>query len=154
MNEGDEFIRLIGHKNMVRNIQWNTKSNFNIASASNDLTVKIWDVNKEQESFNYDILENPQALEWNHDGQILSCLSKDNIMHLLDPRADNKCIRVVCEKKPQKQIKMKWIGNTGKIITLSTSNDNTGRYIQIFDMRSISEGPLIYKKLDDFNFPC
>jgi hypothetical protein len=21
-------------------------------------------------------------------------------------------------------------------------------------MRSISEGPIIYKKLDDFNFPC
>ena len=49
---------------------------------------------------------------------------------------------------------MKWIGNTGKIITLSTPTDNQGRYIQIFDMRSISEGPLIYKKLDDANFPC
>ena len=49
---------------------------------------------------------------------------------------------------------MKWIGNTGKIITVSTPNDNSGRYIQIFDMRSISEGPLIYKKLDDGNFPC
>jgi len=24
---------------------------------------------------------------------------------------------------------MKWIGNTGKIITLSTTADNTGRYI-------------------------
>ena len=29
MNEGDEFARMIGHQNVVRNIQWNTKSNFN-----------------------------------------------------------------------------------------------------------------------------
>ena len=47
MNESDEFASLIGHQNIVRNIQWNTKSNFNVASASTDLTVKIWDVNKE-----------------------------------------------------------------------------------------------------------
>ena len=102
MNEGDEFARMIGHQNSVRNIQWNTKSNFNIASASTDLTVKIWDVNKEHESYNYEIFDNPQALEWNHDGQILICVSKDSIMHLLDPRTHGKCIRVACEKMSQK----------------------------------------------------
>ncbi len=49
---------------------------------------------------------------------------------------------------------MKWLGNSGKIITLCTSADDNSRYIQIYDMRSINEGPLIYKKLDDFDFPC
>ena len=47
---------------------------------------------------------------------------------------------------------MKWIGNSGKIITLCA--DNNERYIQIYDMRSINEGPVIFKKLDDFNYPC
>jgi len=47
---------------------------------------------------------------------------------------------------------MKWIGNTGQILTMGSSTYNDGRQYSIFDVRSLANGPVVTRKLDNNNF--
>ena len=49
---------------------------------------------------------------------------------------------------------MKWIGDSGQIITVGNSAYGQGRQYSIFDMRYLSNGPLITKKLEGSSGPC
>jgi len=44
MGEGEEHANLLGHDKKVLLLKWNPVSGFNIATASMDQTIKIWDV--------------------------------------------------------------------------------------------------------------
>ena len=72
--------------------QWNPQSNFNIASTSLDCTVKIWDIQQERAAMNYVLNDHPTSLEWNHNGELIGCISKDKMMHIYDPRVFRKSI--------------------------------------------------------------
>lgn len=41
---------------------------------------------------NYSIQEEPSSLEWNHDGELIGVMSKDQMMHIYDPRIFRKSI--------------------------------------------------------------
>ena len=73
-------------------------------------------------------------------------------MHLYDPRVFRKNLQVSSGTEPYKSIKMKWLGNSGKIIQLSTRADQSGRFIKLYDIRSIGQGPIIHKKLDNYAY--
>lgn len=81
------------------------------------------------------ISANPWSLEWNHDGQILGCITKDKSMYLIDPRVKDKGLWIQSVMQPQKSLKMKWLGDTGQIVILSSNSDSSGRSIKIYDMR-------------------
>jgi len=61
-------------------------------------------------------------------------------MNLYDPRIAGRSISLATHNQTLnlKQIKMKWLGNTGKILTMSASGENSGRSIQIWDMRALN----------------
>lgn len=72
--------------------QWNPQSDFTMASASLDCTVKIWDIQNEKAKMNYVLNDHPSSLEWNHNGELMGCVSKDKMMHIYDPRVFRKSI--------------------------------------------------------------
>jgi hypothetical protein len=41
---------------------------------------------------NYVINDLPSSLEWNHNGELMGCVSKDKQMHIYDPRVFRKSI--------------------------------------------------------------
>jgi hypothetical protein len=47
---------------------------------------------------------------------------------------------------------MKWLGNTGEIITVGQMNYSRGRQYSVFDMRYLAKGPLCTKKLDNLDY--
>jgi len=58
-------------------VEWNPVANFTIASASNDATIKVWDVHNEEAVLTNNIVAHPWDMEWNEDGSLLGALTKD-----------------------------------------------------------------------------
>jgi WD40 repeat protein len=98
---------------------------------------------------NYNISSDPCCLEWNHDGELIGVMSADNMMHIYDPRIFRKSIVTSTGHDGSKQQKMKWLGNTGQILTVGSMNYSRGRQYSVFDMRFLAKGPLCTKKLDN-----
>ena len=94
----------------------------------------------------------PWSLEWNHDGQILGCVTKDQRMFLIDPRVKDKGLCYQSQMGPIKSLKMKWLGDTGQFVILSLNSDNSGRNVKIYDIRQMSTGPILDRKLDNHNY--
>ena len=111
--------------------RWNPLINFTLATSSTDLFVKIWNVDLSKEMHSMQLSSPPWSLEWNHDGQILGCVTKDKSMYLIDPREKDKGLWIQSLMPPQKSLKMKWLGDSGKIAILSSNSDNSGRSIKI-----------------------
>jgi WD40 repeat protein len=122
-----------------------------MASASLDCTVKVWDIQNEKAKMTYVLNDQPSCLEWNHNGELISCISKDKMMHIYDPRVHRQSIVTQTGHEGSKPQKMKWIGENGQIITVGNSSYAQGRQYSIFDMRYLSKGPLMTKKLDGSN---
>ena len=91
----------------------------------------------------------PVSLEWNHDGELIGCVSKDKMIHIFDPKTYSKAIVTPTGHNAQQ---MKWIGNTGQILTMGSSTYNDGRQYSIFDVRSLANGPVVTRKLDNNSF--
>ena len=78
---------LIGHQKKVSVFKWNPTVEQTIASASADLTIKVWDINNEQDVFTYqDLGDNPWCIEWNWNGSMVGSATKGKKIHVLDPR--------------------------------------------------------------------
>lgn len=104
------------------------------------------------ETYQINIGSHPWSLEWNHDGQILGCVTKDKRIFLIDPREKDKGL---CNKSYMdhiKSLKMKWLGDSGQFVILSSNGNNSGRNIKIFDIRQMSTGPILERKLDNHNY--
>ena len=140
------------HTKPVMFCKWNPQVNFTLATTSMDQLVKIWNIDHSKETYSMHLSSNPWSLEWNHDGQILSCITKDKSMYLVDPRTKGKGLWIQSMMPPQKSIKMKWLGNTGKMVILSSNSDNSGRSIKIYDMRSFLSGPVLERRLDNHSY--
>ena len=92
MIEGHQHADLKSHTKKVSFISWNPTTNFTIASSSTDCTIKVWDIKNEMATMDYQMNTQPVSLEWNHDGELIGCISKDKMIHIYDPRVYSKAI--------------------------------------------------------------
>ena len=99
--------------------------------------MKVWDVENDDPRFNYPIYSNPTALEWNYDGELLACATRDHMLHIYDPRDLRKSLTIETGLDGAMHEKFKWIGNTGQILTIGSTRYDSCRYYSIFDMRYI-----------------
>jgi hypothetical protein len=85
---------------------------------------------------------------------VLACSQREgNLLSFFDPREQKKNFALSLQPDALKQIRMKWLGDSGKFVVLSTAFEKgRGRYVQIFDMRSVTKGPIFAKKLDSYDF--
>ena len=62
---------------------------------------------------NYVLNDQPSSLEWNHNGELMACVSKDKMMHIYDPRIFRKSIVTQTGHDGNRPQKMKWLGANG-----------------------------------------
>jgi|TARA_B110000285_G_scaffold221944_1_gene275517 hypothetical protein len=74
------------------------------------------------------------------------------MMHIYDPRIFRKSIVTSTGNDSSKFQKMKWLGNSGQIITIGSLMYSRGREYSIFDMRYLAKGPVCTKKLDNLDY--
>lgn len=74
-------------------IQFHPSSEFTLASASLDGTVKIWDIQNEKAHLTYENLgKDPYCMQWNYDGSKLALITKEKKLHVLDPRTPEEAL--------------------------------------------------------------
>ena len=69
-------------------MQWHPSAEMTIGSAGQAGGVRVWDVQMEKSIYNYD--KNtalPWSMAWNHNGSLISLLSKEKKNHIIDPRS-------------------------------------------------------------------
>ena len=132
---------LKGHTKKVMLMKWHPTASFTIASTGLDGTLKIWDIQSEKNTMSYDnIGQAPWSMQWNNDGSMIGMIAKDKRMHIFDPRSPESAMVTQAHQggKPQR---INWVGNTGKIVTVGTSEYNERQYA-IFDTRGDINTPL------------
>lgn len=75
MVEGQQHADLRGHQNNVMLAKWNPAADFTIASASADMTIKVWDVMNQKNTLNYQLSAHPSSLQWSYDGDLIGALT-------------------------------------------------------------------------------
>jgi coronin-1B/1C/6 len=81
---------MLGHSKKVSCFKFNPTVEFTLASASTDLSLKIWDIQNQSFGFSYDNLgEQPWNIDWNWNGSRVGCATKGKKVHVMDPRDVN-----------------------------------------------------------------
>lgn len=115
---------LKGHSKKVMLMKWHPSAEMTIASAGQAGGVRIWDVQMERSMFNYD--KNtalPWTMSWNNNGSLVSVISKEKKMHIIDPRT-NAAVAVTNAHQGTKAQRMQWKGVHDLMITVGTDDGN------------------------------
>ena len=112
---------LRGHSKKVQMLKFHPTSEFTLASSCYAGCIKVWDIQNEHSQMSYDHLGSaPQSLEWNWDGSRIACITREKQMHILDPRVVGDAQKTSAHGGNKTQ-RMKWMGNTGNIISVGFS---------------------------------
>lgn len=129
--------------------KWHPSSEFSIASQSLDGFIKIWNADRGQEIFDVNVGDAAFSMEWNYDGSYLGAITKDKLMHIVDPRKGQSSANVCDAHGGSKSQKLKWAGNTNQIITIGYSDQGLREWAY-HDIRRLGQ-PLVLDVLDQSN---
>lgn len=80
--------KLVGHSRKVGQVLFNPSAENILASASGDLSIKLWDITTGQVSFTLKQPEVIQSLSWSADGNLLATTSRDKRLRVWDVRQE------------------------------------------------------------------
>lgn len=109
-----------GHRKKISFVLFNPCAENVIASASWDLTVKIWDMQTAANKFTIaDAHKKPITdLKWNYDGSILATTCQDKKSRFFDPRASTQLIAEFQAHKGGKPSKNCFLGSKQMMVTV------------------------------------
>ncbi|KAF9896736.1 Coronin-like protein crn1, partial [Lobosporangium transversale] len=142
----EPVVRLTTHGRKVGQVLFNPVAENVLLSASTDLTMKLWDVEKgmeKQEITGH--LEIIQSVAWNYNGTLVATTCRDKKLRVFDVRS-NKIIMQGDSHSGIKGSRAVWMGDTGRIATTGFSK-MSDRQINIWDTASFDQ-PLRSNNLD------
>lgn len=86
-------------------------------------------------------------MEWNYDGSLIGCITKDRFMSVQDPRLDSPKVQQIRAHEGTKCQRLNWIGFTQKFLTTGYSIGNTREWA-IWDSRILNY-PVVRETLDN-----
>jgi hypothetical protein len=132
----EELQNYSGHGRKVSFVNFNPVCSDLIASASFDNTVHVWNMLKAEKISKVTLKEYPTSMEWNYNGSLICCTSKDKNIYVCDPRADKIIITSKAHDSP-KTMKMTWVGEH-QIISTGFNKSNT-REMKLWDIRKVKD---------------
>lgn len=134
----DETVALYGHQKRAHSCKFNPVAENVLLSASYDHTVKLWDIEAQQEVISFEEhSELVQSVVWNRDGSQVATTSKDKQIRLFDPRSPDST-NCVSGMEGSKSSKACFLGNTGKLAVCGFSKTSS-RKIALYDLRKMEE---------------
>lgn len=145
-NITEALADLEGHERKINVLHWNPAASNVLASASADLTLKIWDVEKQAclNTFS-DFGDVCQSFDWNPDGSQLTTTSKDLSMRVFDPRAPGAVVKFA-GFTGSKSSRGLWRGDKQQIIAVGSSKQSARQY-GLWDLK-MPEKPLTMVDID------
>jgi hypothetical protein len=146
-NVTDAMIDMQGHQKKVILVTWNPVANNILATGSFDRTVKVWNVETGEALSTFDgLADNIYSLEWNRNGSLLACSSKDKKLRIFDPRNKEQVSEIAEAFDGAKSSKIffvpefQWVGATG-------FSKSAKRQLKLWDQRKLEE-PLFKLDID------
>ncbi|KAG0748826.1 hypothetical protein G6F62_000764 [Rhizopus arrhizus] len=141
------ILKLSGHgRSKVGQVLFHPAAENVLASASTDLTIKLWDIEKgleKQEMTGH--TELIQSLAWNYNGSLLATTCRDKKLRIFDVRA-NKIVQEGPGHQGIKGSRVVWMGNTDRLATTGFSR-MSDRQLNLWDATDLSK-PLKSEFLD------
>eukprot|EP00339_Tiarina_fusa_P013227 CAMPEP_0117080112 /NCGR_PEP_ID=MMETSP0472-20121206/56527_1 /TAXON_ID=693140 ORGANISM="Tiarina fusus, Strain LIS" /NCGR_SAMPLE_ID=MMETSP0472 /ASSEMBLY_ACC=CAM_ASM_000603 /LENGTH=707 /DNA_ID=CAMNT_0004807625 /DNA_START=208 /DNA_END=2332 /DNA_ORIENTATION=+ len=145
-NHRDELSALSGHYSKVIMTKFHPVASNVLASASYDMTVKLWDI--EKSSAVSTIEGHPdylQSFDWNYNGSLFASACKDKNLRIVDPHSGS-IVATAAGHQGAKSTKITWMGNQQKLISVGFSKTSE-RQFSVWDTRNFSS-PLGTVSLD------
>jgi len=139
-------VSMMGHGKKVVLCQFNPCANSMLASASYDKTVKLWNIETQQNTMTFkDPADNIYSLEWNVDGSKLAITGKDKQLRLFDPRVPDEALSVAAFEG-SKSSKVFWMPNLGWIGAVGFSK-TARRQLKMWDLKDMAK-PIFSTDID------
>ena len=132
----NELQHYNGHARKVSFVNFNPVCSDVIATASFDNTVQVWNMLKSELITKSSLGEYPTSMEWNYNGSLIACTSKDKNFYIIDPRKGEITVKSKGHESP-KTMKMTWIDEFN-LITTGFNKANT-REMKLWDIRNIKD---------------
>ena len=132
----NELQHYNGHARKVSFVNFNPVCSDVIATASFDNTVQVWNMLKSELITKSSLGEYPTSMEWNYNGSLIACTSKDKNFYIIDPRKGEITVKSKGHESP-KTMKMTWIDEFN-LITTGFNKANT-REMKLCDIRNIKD---------------
>ncbi|KAJ2955609.1 hypothetical protein NQZ79_g8410 [Umbelopsis isabellina] len=117
----EPVLKLSGHGRKVGQVLFHPTANNVLASASTDLTIKLWDIEKGQErqeiTGHNEII---QCMAYNYNGSLMATTCRDKKLRIFDLRS-NKVIQEGAGHQGVKGSRVVWLGETDRIVTTGFS---------------------------------
>ncbi|KAF8923076.1 hypothetical protein EDD21DRAFT_391968 [Dissophora ornata] len=142
----EPVVRLTTHGRKVGQVLFNPVAENVLLSASADLTMKLWDVEKgveKQEITGH--LEIIQSVAWNYNGTLVATTCRDKKVRVFDVRS-NKIVSHGDSHGGIKGSRVVWMGDTNRLATTGFSK-MSDRQIYVWDANNL-EKPLKMTNLD------
>jgi len=144
----ESLIDIEGHRKRVTLLRFNPTVNNLLASASADLSVKVWDVEKAEEvnSFN-EMGDLTQDIVWDFRGENFATSCKDKTIRFMDGRTGTVTSSIVQAHESFKTVKCTYLGESGKFMTVG-STQQASREVKVWDLANTSK-PVKVEKIDN-----
>ncbi|KAI8089305.1 uncharacterized protein BX664DRAFT_332680 [Halteromyces radiatus] len=138
--------KLSGHQRKVGQVLFHPVAENVLASASTDLTIKLWDIEKGQEKQEITgHTEIIQSLAWNYNGSLLATTCRDKRLRIFDVRS-NKIVQEGSGHQGIKGSRVVWLGDSDRLATTGFSR-MSDRQLNLWDTSNL-EKPLKSEFLD------
>ncbi|KAF9094880.1 Coronin-like protein crn1 [Mortierella sp. GBA35] len=132
----EPVVRLNSHGRKVGQVLFNPVAENVLLSASADLTMKLWDVEKgveKQEITGH--MEIIQSVTWNYNGTLVATTCRDKKLRVFDVRS-NKVVQITDGHSGIKGSRVVWMGDSDRIATTGFSK-MSDRQVYIWDTANL-----------------
>jgi coronin-1B/1C/6 len=135
-----------GHERKVNVLHWNPAASNILASASADLTLKIWDIEAQAclNTFS-DFGDVCQSFDWSPDGSQITTTAKDTTMRVFDPRVPGAVVKFA-GFTGSKSSRALFRGDRNQVIAVGSSKQSARQY-GLWDLKA-PEKPLTLVDID------
>ncbi|CAO0791102.1 unnamed protein product [Mucor circinelloides] len=131
-------LKLSGHGRKVGHVLFHPVAENVLASASTDLTIKLWDIEKgieKQEITGHG--EIIQSMAWNYNGSLLATTCRDKKLRVFDVRA-NEIVQEGPGHQGIKGSRVVWLGDTDRLATTGFSR-MSDRQLNLWDSTNLAK---------------
>ena len=131
---------LHGHGKKVTFLRFHPTANNVLASASADMTVKLWDIEKasmmaDLAGVHSDLI---QDIVWDYTGNNYATSSKDKKVRICDARSGSVANTIEMAHEGSKCVKLTYLGSLDKLVSVGFSKQSS-RQFKIWDPRDLSK---------------
>lgn len=131
-------LKLSGHGRKVGHVLFHPVAENVLASASTDLTIKLWDIEKgveKQEITGHG--EIIQSMAWNYNGSLMATTCRDKKLRVFDVRA-NEIVQEGPGHQGIKGSRVVWLGDTDRLATTGFSR-MSDRQLNLWDSTNLAK---------------